>query len=203
MRPRRAEARAIGVHQIFTLVVEPIRDPRLGRNEEAFSEDPFLCSRIAETIVRSVQGDDVLGPRQGRLRALPLSRSEPAGQRPGTRGHGDLRTHLARGVSASLGGGHQEGGALGRDGDLSGHRWRADACLGEAPDAHPAPGAGLRRPGALGGGRHRHARLRGTGAHAEGSGSTGPGRRRGRRHLVTSRATCSTCWPACARARCP
>lgn len=53
------EARAIGVHQLFTLVIEPIRDPRLGRNEEAYSEDPFLCSRIAETIVRSVQGGDV------------------------------------------------------------------------------------------------------------------------------------------------
>jgi beta-glucosidase len=52
------EARAIGVHQIFTLVVEPIRDPRLGRNEEAYSEDPFLCSRIAETIARSAQGTD-------------------------------------------------------------------------------------------------------------------------------------------------
>jgi beta-glucosidase len=53
------EARAIGVHQIFTLVVEPIRDPRLGRNEEAYSEDPFVCARYAETIVRAVQGDDV------------------------------------------------------------------------------------------------------------------------------------------------
>jgi len=47
------------VHQIFTLVIEPIRDPRLGRNEEALSEDPFLCSRIAETIVRSGQGTNV------------------------------------------------------------------------------------------------------------------------------------------------
>lgn len=53
------EARAIGVHEIFTLVIEPIRDPRLGRNEEAFSEDPYLCSRIAETIVRSAQGTNV------------------------------------------------------------------------------------------------------------------------------------------------
>jgi len=53
------EARAIGVHQIFTLVVEPIRDPRLGRNEEAWSEDPYLCSRMAETLVGSVQGNDV------------------------------------------------------------------------------------------------------------------------------------------------
>ena len=53
------EARSIGVHQNFTLVVEPVRDPRLGRNEEAFSEDPFLCSRIAETIARSMQGSDL------------------------------------------------------------------------------------------------------------------------------------------------
>jgi beta-glucosidase len=56
------EARAIGIHQIFTLVVEPIRDPRLGRNEEAYSEDPYLCARFAETIVRAVQGDDVSAP---------------------------------------------------------------------------------------------------------------------------------------------
>ncbi|MDD4109392.1 MAG: glycoside hydrolase family 3 C-terminal domain-containing protein, partial [Prolixibacteraceae bacterium] len=53
------EARAIGVHQLFTLVVEPNRDPRLGRNEEGYSEDPFLCSRIAEAIVEGTQGDDI------------------------------------------------------------------------------------------------------------------------------------------------
>ena len=56
------EARAIGIHQIFTLVVEPIRDPRLGRNQEAQSEDAFLCARIAEVIVRAVQGDDLCAP---------------------------------------------------------------------------------------------------------------------------------------------
>jgi beta-glucosidase len=56
------EARAIGVHQIFTLVIEPIRDPRLGRNEEAFSEDPHLCSRIAEAIVWGAQGMDLTAP---------------------------------------------------------------------------------------------------------------------------------------------
>jgi len=56
------EARAIGIHQIFTLVVEPIRDPRLGRNQEAQSEDAFLCARIAEVIVRSVQGDELRAP---------------------------------------------------------------------------------------------------------------------------------------------
>ncbi|UCE52792.1 MAG: glycoside hydrolase family 3 C-terminal domain-containing protein [Desulfobacterales bacterium] len=31
----------------------------MGRNQEAYSEDAFLCSRIAEVIVRAVQGDDL------------------------------------------------------------------------------------------------------------------------------------------------
>ena len=53
------EARAVGIHQLYTLVVEPNRDPRLGRNEEGFSEDPYLCARIAENIVRGAQGYDV------------------------------------------------------------------------------------------------------------------------------------------------
>ncbi|MCA1759844.1 MAG: glycoside hydrolase family 3 C-terminal domain-containing protein, partial [Bacteroidales bacterium] len=53
------EARAVGIHQLFTLVIEPLRDPRLGRNQEGYSEDPFLCSQYAATIVKAVQGDDV------------------------------------------------------------------------------------------------------------------------------------------------
>ncbi len=53
------EARALGIHQLFTLVIEPKRDPRLGRNEEGYSEDPYFCSRMAETIVHAVQGDDI------------------------------------------------------------------------------------------------------------------------------------------------
>lgn len=53
------EARAVGIHQLFTLVIEPLRDPRLGRNQEGYSEDPFLNSRYAATIVKAVQGDNV------------------------------------------------------------------------------------------------------------------------------------------------
>jgi beta-glucosidase len=58
------EARAVGIHQLFTLVVEPNRDPRLGRNEEGYGEDPYLCSRIAESIVAGAQGDDLASPEQ-------------------------------------------------------------------------------------------------------------------------------------------
>lgn len=55
------EARATGIHVLCTLVIEPNRDPRMGRNEEGYSEDPYLCSCIAGDIVTSVQGYDVSG----------------------------------------------------------------------------------------------------------------------------------------------
>jgi beta-glucosidase len=57
-----AEARAVGIHELCTLVVEPNRDPRMGRNSEGFSEDPYLCARIAKSIVQGAQGYDVASP---------------------------------------------------------------------------------------------------------------------------------------------
>lgn len=56
------EARGVGIHQLFTLVIEPNRDPRMGRNQEGYSEDPYMCSRIAEAIVHGAQGDNVSAP---------------------------------------------------------------------------------------------------------------------------------------------
>ncbi|MFH0756855.1 MAG: glycoside hydrolase family 3 C-terminal domain-containing protein [Bacteroidota bacterium] len=53
------EARSVGIHQLYTLVIEPNRDPRMGRNEEGYSEDPYLCSRLAEAIVEAIQGNDI------------------------------------------------------------------------------------------------------------------------------------------------
>jgi beta-glucosidase len=53
------EARTRGIHFLGTLVVEPNRDPRLGRNEEGYSEDPYLCSQIVEAIVKGAQGEDI------------------------------------------------------------------------------------------------------------------------------------------------
>jgi len=57
-----AEARAVGIHMLSTLVMELDRDPRMGRNEEAYTEDPYLYSRIGESIVRSVQGSNIAAP---------------------------------------------------------------------------------------------------------------------------------------------
>jgi beta-glucosidase len=57
-----AEARAVGIHMLSTLVMEVNRDPRMGRNEEAYTEDPYLYMRLGETIVRATQGFDVSAP---------------------------------------------------------------------------------------------------------------------------------------------
>ncbi len=54
-----AEARAVGIHMLSTLVLELDRDPRMGRNEEAYTEDPYLYSRIAEGIVQGTQGTNI------------------------------------------------------------------------------------------------------------------------------------------------
>jgi beta-glucosidase len=56
------EGKAIGVHGLCTLVIEPDRDPRMGRNQEGYSEDPYLCSQIAANIVQALQGFDISAP---------------------------------------------------------------------------------------------------------------------------------------------
>lgn len=53
------EARASGIHVLSTLVLETDRDPRMGRNMEGYTEDPYLDSRIAENVVRGAQGANV------------------------------------------------------------------------------------------------------------------------------------------------
>ena len=53
------EARTSGIHMLSTLVLELDRDPRMGRNIEDFTEDPYLDARIAESIVRGAQSSDV------------------------------------------------------------------------------------------------------------------------------------------------
>ncbi len=56
------EARAVGIHVLSTLVLELDRDPRMGRNEEAYTEDSYLYACIARNIVRGAQGTDINAP---------------------------------------------------------------------------------------------------------------------------------------------
>jgi beta-glucosidase len=74
------ESRAVGIHVLSTLVLELDRDPRMGRNEEGYTEDPYLASRLAEAIVRGAQGPDISAP--DRVVALMTdfpTQSEPFG----------------------------------------------------------------------------------------------------------------------------
>ena len=52
-----AEARARGTHQALTPVVDVAREPRWGRVEETYGEDPYLVSRMGIAAVRGFQGD--------------------------------------------------------------------------------------------------------------------------------------------------
>jgi len=50
------EARVRGTHQALTPVVDVARDPRWGRVEETYGEDPYLVSRMGIAAVRGFQG---------------------------------------------------------------------------------------------------------------------------------------------------
>src|SRR5271157_1385366 len=51
------EARSRGAHQALTPVVDVAREPRWGRVEETYGEDPYLVSRMGIAAVRGFQGD--------------------------------------------------------------------------------------------------------------------------------------------------
>ncbi len=51
------EARVRGTHQALTPVVDVAREPRWGRVEETYGEDPYLVSSMAIAAVQGFQGD--------------------------------------------------------------------------------------------------------------------------------------------------
>jgi beta-glucosidase len=51
------EARIRGAHHALTPVVDVAREPRWGRVEETYGEDPYLVSRLGIAAVRGFQGD--------------------------------------------------------------------------------------------------------------------------------------------------
>lgn len=53
------QLRQMGVDLALISILDVVRDPRWGRSEECFSEDPYLCSRMAEQIVKAVQDEGV------------------------------------------------------------------------------------------------------------------------------------------------
>jgi beta-glucosidase len=52
----RVQMRAVGAHQGLSPVLDVCRDPRWGRTEETFGEDPYLVSRVGVSFTRGLQG---------------------------------------------------------------------------------------------------------------------------------------------------
>jgi len=53
------ETRAVGGHQVYSPVLDIARDPRWGRTEETYGEDPYLASRLAVAMVKGLQGENL------------------------------------------------------------------------------------------------------------------------------------------------
>jgi beta-glucosidase len=58
------EARLRGTHQALTPVLDVARDPRWGRVEETFGEDPYLVAQMGIAAVRGFQGDRTFRDRK-------------------------------------------------------------------------------------------------------------------------------------------
>jgi beta-glucosidase len=53
----RDQMRAVGAHHALAPVLDVARDPRWGRVEETYGEDPYLISRIGSAFIRGLQGE--------------------------------------------------------------------------------------------------------------------------------------------------
>ncbi len=123
---------------LSTLVMELDRDPRMGRNEEAYTEDPYLYMRIGEEIVHGTQGTNIAGPDQviAVLTDFPTQSSPASGLE---RGAIELSERSLRenDMFPWIGVDHQ-GRRPGRDGRIPGGRRRTRARLGEVDERYSA-----------------------------------------------------------------
>ena len=87
------EARARGCQQVLSPVLDLARDPRWGRTEETYGEDPYLVTRLGVAAIRGYQGP-----------GLPLAAGQGVRDRQALRGARPARgrhQHGARPPSAS------------------------------------------------------------------------------------------------------
>ena len=64
------DARSRGVHQALTPVVDVARDPRWGRVEETFGEDPYLVSQLGIAAVKGLQGEGEFNSKKNLIATL-------------------------------------------------------------------------------------------------------------------------------------
>jgi beta-glucosidase len=64
------ETRARGAHQALTPVLDVAREPRWGRVEETFGEDPYLVMRMGVAAVKGFQGDAAFSDKKHLIATL-------------------------------------------------------------------------------------------------------------------------------------
>lgn len=108
-----AEARATGVGMVLAPVLDLAREPRWGRVEEDFGEDPYLTGQMGLAYVRGVQGESLKSNQT--VVAEPkhfAGHGSPDGgvnTSPVHMGERELRSTMLRGFEPAL----REGGAMG------------------------------------------------------------------------------------------
>ena len=81
----RMQMRAMGAHQGLSPVLDVCRDPRWGRTEETFGEDPHLVATMGVAFVRGLQGDRLTERRSGDSQTLRRLRRFRRGSELGPR----------------------------------------------------------------------------------------------------------------------
>ncbi|HEY6491464.1 MAG TPA: glycoside hydrolase family 3 N-terminal domain-containing protein [Terracidiphilus sp.] len=108
-----AEARATGVGMILAPVLDLARDPRWGRVEEDFGEDPYLTGQLGLAYVRGAQGENlnsdhsvVAEPKHFAGHGSPEGGTNTS---PVHMGERELRTMMLRGFEPAFREGHAMG----------------------------------------------------------------------------------------------
>lgn len=57
----RRQMKAVGAHLALSPVLDVVRDPRWGRVEETFGEDPYLTATMGVAYVKGLQGENLTG----------------------------------------------------------------------------------------------------------------------------------------------
>lgn len=82
------ETRARGSHHVLSPVVDLGRDPRWGRIEETYGEDPYLVARLGVAAVRGYQGTRLRGDASAGPASAPLAKDKVFATLKHFAGHG-------------------------------------------------------------------------------------------------------------------
>ncbi len=140
------EARLRGTHQALTPVVDVARDPRWGRVEETYGEDPFLVSRMGIAAVRGFQGDATFRDKTRVIATLKhfAAHGQPESGMNCAPANVSVRV-LRETFLFPFKAGDPEGRRHQRDGLLQRNRRRAVPCQPLAAARRAAQGMGLQR----------------------------------------------------------